>query len=44
VVLEDAEELIEADIDRRWLNHRLFKWFDGNAAIIDFGADIAITE
>jgi hypothetical protein len=32
VIFEDAEELVEANIDRRWLDHRLFKRFDGNAA------------
>ena len=44
MVLKDAEEFIEADIDRGWLDHRLVERFDGYAAISYFGADIAITE
>jgi hypothetical protein len=44
MVFKDAEEFIEADINRRRLDHRLFKWFDGYAAGGNFGADIAITE
>jgi hypothetical protein len=43
MVLEDAEELIEADIDRGWLDHRLFKRLDPHTLLVDLGTDIAVT-
>jgi hypothetical protein len=44
VVFKDTEELIEPDINRRWLNHRLMEGFDAYAPCIYLCADIAITK
>jgi hypothetical protein len=44
VVFKDTEELIEPDINRRWLNHRLMEGFDAYAPGLDLCANIAITK
>jgi hypothetical protein len=44
MVFKDAKEFIQADIDRGWLDHRLFKRLDGDAAGRYFGSNIAITK
>jgi hypothetical protein len=43
VILEDAEEAVEADIHARWLDHRFGKWLNLDSAKLDFGTDIAVT-
>jgi hypothetical protein len=32
VVFKNSEELIEANINRRWLDHRFVEWFAANSA------------
>jgi hypothetical protein len=44
MVFKDAEEFIQAHINRRWLNHRLVEGFAANAACLYLCADIAITK
>jgi hypothetical protein len=44
VVFKDAEEFIQAHIDRRWLDHRLVEGFDAYAACGNFASNIAITK
>jgi hypothetical protein len=44
VVFKDTEELIEPDIDRGWLNHRLMEGFDAYASGGNFASNIAITK
>jgi hypothetical protein len=44
VVFKDTEELIEPDINRRWLNHRLMEGFDAYAPSGNFASNIAITK
>jgi hypothetical protein len=44
VVFKDTEELVEPDINRRWLNHRLMEGFDAYAPGLDLCANIAITK
>jgi hypothetical protein len=44
MVFEDAEELVETNIDGGWLDHCLFKRLDPHTLGIDLGTDIAVTE
>jgi hypothetical protein len=44
VVFKDAEEFIQAHINRRWLDHRLVEGFAADSACLNLCADIAITK
>jgi hypothetical protein len=44
MVFKDAKVFIQANINRRRLNHGLMKWLASNAASFDLGENVAITE
>jgi hypothetical protein len=44
VVLKDAEELVEADVDRGRLNHRLVERLYAHTLVVNLGSNIAVTE
>ena len=44
VVLKDAKVLVQAHIDRGWLDHRLGKGLAADSSCGDLGTDIAITK
>jgi hypothetical protein len=44
MVFEDAEELVEANIDRGWLDHRIGERLDAYTLGFDLGTDIAVTK
>jgi hypothetical protein len=44
MVFKDAEEFVEANIDRGWLDHRISEWLDAYTLRFDLGTDIAVTK
>jgi hypothetical protein len=44
MVFKDAEEAIEADIDRGRLDHLWVEWFDLDPASLNFSGDIAVAK